>query len=241
MSNEKKILIIAGPNGAGKTTFAREFLPNEANCPVFVNADLIAAGLSPFQPEVAAVRAGRIMMQQIHEYVRREMSFAFETTLSGRTYARMIPSWQAAGYRVELIFLGLSTVDIAVARVAARVAQGGHAVPEDVIRRRFIVGRRNFDHLYVSLVDYWALYDNAGETPRLINLRRETMKRPAAHQENAHSAGIEAALYRSARQARELGEKTGTPVYVLKDGKIINPTQKEDLQTHEKGNVPDGI
>ncbi len=112
MSDEKKILIIAGPNGAGKTTFAQEFLPNEANCPVFVNADLIAAGLSPFQPEAAAVRAGRIMLEQIHEHVRKRESFAFETTLSGRTYACMIPIWQEAGYRVKLIFLSLPSVDL---------------------------------------------------------------------------------------------------------------------------------
>lgn len=167
MSDERKIVIIAGPNGAGKTTFAREFLPNEANCPVFVNADLIAAGLSPFQPEAAAVRAGRIMLEQIHEHVRKRESFAFETTLSGRTYARMIPTWQEAGYEVKLIFLSLPNVDLAIARVAARVAQGGHGVPEDVIRRRFVAGQRNFDRIYKPLVDYWVLYDNSREAPQL--------------------------------------------------------------------------
>ena len=97
MSNKKKILIIAGPNGVGKTTFAREFLPNEANCPVFVNADLIALGLSPFQPEAAAIRAGRIILEQMREHVKKHENFAFEATLSGRTYARMIPAWQATG------------------------------------------------------------------------------------------------------------------------------------------------
>ena len=168
MISEKKILIIAGPNGAGKTTFAREFLPNEADCPVFVNADLIAMGLSPFRPEAAAIRAGRIMLEQIREHVKKHENFAFETTLSGRTYARMIPAWQAAGYRVKLIFLSLPDVDLAIARVAARVAQGGHGVPEDVIRRRFIAGQRNFDRVYKPLVDYWVLYDNSGETPQLI-------------------------------------------------------------------------
>jgi len=168
VSAEKKILIIGGPNGAGKTTFAREFLPNEANCPVFVNADLIAIGLSPFQPEAAAIRAGRIMWEQIREHVKKRENFAFETTLSGRTYARMIPAWQAAGYQVTLIFLSLPDVDLAIARVAARVAQGGHGVPEDVIRRRFIVGQRNFDRVYKPLVDYWVLYDNSRETPQLI-------------------------------------------------------------------------
>jgi predicted ABC-type ATPase len=168
MSDEKKILIIAGPNGAGKTTFAQEFLPNEANCPAFVNADLIAAGLSPFAPEVAAVKAGRLMLEQIHEYSRRGISFAFETTLSGRGYARLIPQWRAAGYRVKLIFLQLPNPEMAIARVAARVAQGGHGVPEEVVRRRFFAGQRNFDLIYKPLVDSWILYDNSGEIPLII-------------------------------------------------------------------------
>ena len=124
-----KILIIAGPNGAGKTTFAREFLPNEADCPVFINADLIAAGLSPFKPEAAAVRAGRIMLEEISEHVAKQQSFAFETTLSGRAYASHIPAWQSLGFQVSLYFLALDNAEIALARVAARVAQGGHSIP----------------------------------------------------------------------------------------------------------------
>lgn len=102
---KKKIIIIAGPNGAGKTTFAEEFLPNEADCPNFVNADLIAAGLSPFVPEVAAIKAGRLMLEQIHGHVRKGDSFAFETTLSGKLYAQLTPQWQAKGYAVKLFFL----------------------------------------------------------------------------------------------------------------------------------------
>ena len=113
----KSTLIIAGPNGAGKTTFATEFLPNEGDCPTFVNADLIAAGLNPFQPERAAVQAGRIMLRMIDEYVQRDESFAFETTLSGRGYARLIPRWQVQGYSVRLYFLRLPSADMAVARV----------------------------------------------------------------------------------------------------------------------------
>ena len=156
----KRIIIIAGPNGAGKTTFAREFLPNEANCPIFVNADLIAAGLSPFAPELAAFKAGRIMLESIAEHVKRGESFAFETTLSGLTYTQMIPAWRAAGYVVKLIFLSLPEVEIAVERVAARVSQGGHNIPEDVIRRRFTHGIRNFER-YKALVNSWQLYDNS--------------------------------------------------------------------------------
>jgi len=168
MTASKKIVIIAGPNGAGKTTFAREFLPREADCPDFINVDLIAAGLSPFDPDRAALRAGRIMLDEIKRRVRAGESFAFETTLSGRNYVRAIPGWRKAGYYVKLIFLSLPTADVAVARVAARVAQGGHNVPEEVIRRRFDAGLRNFEHLYQRLVDTWALYDNSGSMPRLI-------------------------------------------------------------------------
>ena len=163
--SEKKILIIAGPNGAGKTTFAREFLPEEAKCPHFVNADLIAAGLSPFSPELAAVRARRIMLEQIHEHVRKSESFAFETTLSGRIYLRLIPDWQVQGYVVKLFFLQLPSPEMAVARVRQRVAAGGHNVPEDVIRRRFDAGREHFEKRYKPLVDEWVLYDNSGEVP----------------------------------------------------------------------------
>ena len=121
MPDELKVIIIAGPNGAGKTTFAREFLPNEAGCPVFVNADLIAAGLAPFAPETAAVQAGRLMLGELERHFAARKSFAFETTLSGRGYLRHIRHWQAGGYRVELIFLRLATADEAVARVAQRV------------------------------------------------------------------------------------------------------------------------
>jgi predicted ABC-type ATPase len=168
MRSEKKIVIIAGPNGAGKTTFALEFLPREADCPDFINVDLIAAGLSPFDPDRVAIRAGRLMVEEITRRVRDGSSFAFETTLSGRHYAGMIPRWRAARYHIKLIFLSLPTADLALARVAARVAQGGHNVPESVIRRRFDSGLRNFHNIYQTLVHSWALYDNSGIIPRLI-------------------------------------------------------------------------
>jgi predicted ABC-type ATPase len=160
--SQKRIVIIAGPNGAGKTTFAREFLPREAGCPDFINVDLIAAGLSPFDPDRAALRAGKLMLQEIHRRVKAGESFAFETTLSGRNYARLIPRWRAAGYHVKLIFLSLPTADLAVSRVAARAAQGGHNVAEEVIRRRFDAGLRNFESLYRKLVSTWVFYDNSG-------------------------------------------------------------------------------
>lgn len=166
---DRKVIIIAGPNGAGKTTFAREFLPNEAACPVFVNADLIAAGLAPFAPETAAIQAGRLMLAELERHFRAGESFAFETTLSGRAYLRHIRQWQQAGYRVELIFLQLNHADEAVARVEQRVRQGGHHIPEPVIRRRFATGLENFHRYYAPAVDAWALYNNAGEKPALLD------------------------------------------------------------------------
>ena len=168
----RRIIIIAGPNGAGKTTFAREYLVKEADCPDFINVDLIAAGLSPFDPDRASIRAGRIMLSEIERRVRKGDSFAFETTLSGHAYAQQIPQWRIAGYNVRLIFLSLSTPEIAIARVATRVAQGGHHVSEAVIHRRFISGLRNFKDIYVHLVDSWWWYDNSGNAPHLVSAGR---------------------------------------------------------------------
>jgi predicted ABC-type ATPase len=144
-------------------------LLKEAHCPDFVNVDLIAAGLSPFDPDRAAIRAGRIMLSEIQRRVRVGDSFAFETTLSGHVYARLIPEWRSAGYRVRLIFLSLPSPEIAIARVAARVAQGGHDVASAVVRRRFDSGLRNFQEVYMELVDKWEWYDNSGSTPHLIS------------------------------------------------------------------------
>lgn len=164
----KKILIVAGPNGAGKTTFAREFLLKEANCPTFLNADLMAAGLNPFQPDLAAFRAGRLMLEMIDDYVRKDESFGLETTLSGRGYARKITRWREQGYWVKLYYLTLPNPDIAIARVKQRVLEGGHDIPVETIRRRFHSGRRNFEAVYRHLVDEWVMYDNWGTMPGLL-------------------------------------------------------------------------
>jgi predicted ABC-type ATPase len=126
----KKIIIIAGPNGAGKTTFARSFLPAEAQCPRFINADLIAAGLSPFAPEAAAIKAGRLMLREMVDCADRGESFAFETTLSGLAYLRHIDDWKSQGYHVSLFFLALPSAEMAIARVAERVKQGGMIFPK---------------------------------------------------------------------------------------------------------------
>ena len=161
----RAIYIIAGPNGAGKTTFAQRFIPATVNITQFVNADLIAYGLSPFAPEREAIQAGKLMLRQINKLVSQGESFCLETTLAGRSYARMIPEWQAKGFAVRLVFLLLPDVETAIARVAARVTQGGHFIPEDVIRRRFTAGLHNFHAVYKMLVNGWVLYDNAGELP----------------------------------------------------------------------------
>lgn len=162
----KLIIIIAGPNGSGKTTFAKDFLPNDAACPIFINADLIAAGLSPFLPGHADFRAGRLMLQEIHNNIRQGNSFAFETTLSGRSYAKLIPQWQQQGYYVKLFFLQLDSLDLALSRVQCRVQQGGYNIPEAVIKRRFHNGIENFEQLYKHLVDEWLIYNNSGKYPQ---------------------------------------------------------------------------
>jgi len=169
MNDQKKILIIAGPNGAGKTTFATEFLPREADCPNFINADLIAAGINPFRPETSSIQAAKVMLEMMNKYIEKGESFSFETTLSGKNYAGHIAEWQKKGYRIKLYFLKLPDPDFAIARVKQRIKEDGHSVPEDVIRRRFKTGWNNFEKLYRDLVDEWALYDNAGEKPILIN------------------------------------------------------------------------
>ena len=203
-AHTKRIVIIAGPNGAGKTTFAREFLPTDAELPNFVNADLIAAGLSPFAPDLAAFKAGRIMLETIADYARRGESFSFETTLSGLSYAQMIPVWRSSGYLVKLIFLSLPNIEIALERVATRVIQGGHNVPEVVIRRRFVHGIQNFDR-YKVLVDSWQLYDNSDAPPVLLDesLYHESTCLALERPRPAKSpAGIDARFRKSASTGR---------------------------------------
>jgi predicted ABC-type ATPase len=151
--------------GQGKTTFAAGLLARDSGTPEFINADMIAHGFSPSAPEKISIAAGKAMLREIHGKVSAGESFAFETTLSGRNYARHIPAWRKRGYRVRLIFLKLPSADVAVSRVKNRAMQGGHDVPESVIRRRFDLGWKNFEGLYRGLVDEWAVYDCAGDNP----------------------------------------------------------------------------
>ena len=164
----KKVIIIAGPNGAGKTTFARNFLPKEAQTYQFINADLIAAGLSPFNPDLAAFKAGRIMLSEIEAVSLSGHNFAFETTLSGVHYLTQIKRWQNLGYTVKLWFIKLSTSELAIERVKSRVKQGGHDTPHATILRRFTSGLNNLEN-FKLIVDSWVIYDGDVDIPKLID------------------------------------------------------------------------
>lgn len=163
-----KCFIIAGPNGAGKTTFASTFLPAEAACLNFINADLIAAGLAPFKPESVAFEAGKLLLSRIDDMVSKKESFAFETTLSGQNYIRRIQEWQQAGYEVILYFLKLPSEEMAIERVRLRVAEGGHHVADNVIRRRYVKGLENLEMHYKKIVDAWVVFDNSGNIPIVL-------------------------------------------------------------------------
>ena len=156
----KKMYIIAGCNGAGKTTASFTILPEFMQCEEYVNADEIARGLSPFHPERVPVEAGKLMISRMTEFLRIGVTFAVETTLSTHSYVNLIKRAHKAGYTVELFFLWLSSADVAVRRVAKRVAEGGHNIPEDVIRRRYDAGIRNLIETYSQIVDRWILIDN---------------------------------------------------------------------------------
>lgn len=161
-------LIIAGPNGAGKTTFAREFLPHEGGIIHFVNADLIAAGLSPLKPAIANLHAGRVFLGELDRLATIGADFAFESTLSGQTYVERIQKWKDRGYRIEIVYLKLKSPQIALKRIASRVKEGGHHVPAIDVRRRFIRSWRNFETVYGPLCHTWWLYDANLRPPALL-------------------------------------------------------------------------
>ena len=167
----KNAYIIAGPNGSGKTTFARQFLPHYAVCTNFVNADLIALGLSPFAPASAAISAGKLVIRQINDYVARGADFAFETTLAGRAYVGLLAELRDKGYRVNMYFLWLPSPELSIARIRERVREGGHDVPSDDVRRRYVRGISNFLDIYEPMLDSWMLFDNSGTKPILIAKR----------------------------------------------------------------------
>ena len=172
-----RCLLIAGPNGAGKTTFAREYLPNDVRVLNFVNADLIATGLSPLKPELAAIAAARLMLEEIDRLTGLRADFAWESTLSGLTYAKRIQVMKQLGYHVEIIYLQLASPHLALRRIASRVRQGGHTVPRADVLRRFSRSWSNFQNTYRSLADAWAVYDNSSRPPILVEsgpMKRKT-------------------------------------------------------------------
>lgn len=163
-----RCIVIAGPNGAGKTTFARDFLPKEAGLIHFVNADLIATGLSPLKPEDAAIAAGRLFLQELDRLAKERASFAFESTLSGIGYVARLKRMKQAGYRVEIAYLKMASASLALRRIAARVKQGGHSVPRADVLRRFGRSWTNFVSVYRPRADKWSVYDNSSARPILL-------------------------------------------------------------------------
>ncbi len=166
--NPKNLYIIAGPNGSGKTTFAKEFLHEHVHCPNFINTDFVAQGLSPFSPEKQAMAAGREVLKRIREYASQSKDFGFETTLSGKTNARLFARLKAGGYRIFLFFLWVPDVHLSLARIKHRVSKGGHNVPEKDVRRRFQRALDNFKFIYKDKVNNWMFFDNSTEKPNLI-------------------------------------------------------------------------
>ena len=163
--SQPTIYILAGPNGAGKTTFANSFLPTFANCREFLNADLIAAGLAPFAPETQAIRASELLLKRIDELVATRTTFSFETTLAARSYQASIVEWRRLGYRLVLYFIWLPSAELAIHRVAKRVREGGHIIPEAVVRRRYARGLANLFDLYIPIVTTVCVYDGASFPP----------------------------------------------------------------------------
>lgn len=251
------LFIIAGPNGAGKTTYARRFLPEELRVAEFVNADLIAAGLSPFAPDRAAFEAGRLMLRRLRELAGRGEDFSFETTLSGRAYAPLLRDMRAAGYRIWLDFLWIPSLDVTRSRVRQRVAKGGHDIPDGVQLRRFHLGVRNLAELYRPLVQRWRLLENTGETPHLVaeeqdgrlevsdvpllaRIEREasirimpelppfSVEEPSVFQPDANTRASMRAMRKAFADAVLENLRFGLPVIQYRDGKVVE-VPAEDL------------
>jgi len=176
------VVILAGPNGAGKSTAASALLHGTLAVKEFVNADVIASGLSAFDPESAALAAGRVMLARLRELAEQRVTFAFETTLASRTFAPWLRDLAASGYAVHLVFLWLSSADLAVERVADRVRRGGHDVPAEIVRRRYGAGLRNFFRLYEPLGSTWRLYNASGPKPKLVAARLESQPLRVYHE-----------------------------------------------------------
>ena len=198
----------------GKTTFARSYLLQAAGVVNFINADLIATGLSPLKPVRAA---GRILLEKLDRLTKAKESFALESTLSGNTYIKLIENWKEMGYHMEVVFLRLNDPNLSLNRIAMRVAQGGHNVPTEDALRRFKRGLRNFETYYRPLADEWTFVDTSEAIPILV----KTPMKQAMVKENPKVQAIVRALKRAAKEARRQAKVHGTEVWVLKDGKVV--------------------
>lgn len=174
MYEKEECLYKCWADGAGKTTFAREFLPEFVHCPNFINADLIAQGLSPFEPQTAAIKAGKLVLQQIDAFADKGLDFGFETTLSGLTFKNRFYSLNDRGYAINLYFLWIPSTDLAIGRIKERVVEGGHNIPAEDVRRRFPRGLHNFFNCYYSLLDSWILFDNSKTTPVTVAIMKDS-------------------------------------------------------------------
>jgi predicted ABC-type ATPase len=210
-SRQPNLYVVAGPNGAGKSTFARLFLPEYADCREFVNADLIAAGLSPFNPESLALQAGRLMLERVEALAEARIDFGFETTLAGKSWLPVLAKLRAQGYRLHLFFLWIPSPDLALRRIEERVRAGGHSVPEEVVRRRFARGLRNFAQIYVPVVDLSLLLDNSKSLPDEV---------PAKDAPEVFIRAVQA-LKEAAAAAVAEHWRNGRPVYVWRDEQVV--------------------
>jgi predicted ABC-type ATPase len=249
------LVVIAGPNGAGKSTAAPLLIGKRLGITEFVNADVIAAGLSGFAPENAGFEAGRIMLRRLDALAAAGADFAFETTLASRHFARWITDLRRdRGYRFHLVYLWLPDVEQNIRRVSGRVRHGGHSVPEDVIRRRYASGLANFFELYVPIADSWALYDNSSraklvakreldgteeihdtEAWRMIEKQIKAREQERAYKAGSRTGGImgvpideiTAALREAGRDAWRRHKALGYPIIIMRDGRVVEVPPEE--------------
>ena len=237
-----KVYVIGGPNGAGKSTAALKLLRRRLDCTEFVNADHIARGLSPLHPEAVGIEAGRLMLKRIDELASAGADFSFEATLASRTLAPRLKQLRADGFEIHVLFLWLRDPDLAVARVKARVRSGGHAIPEDVIRRRYSRSISNFLNLYSRLADFWEIHDNSleaailiavggkGREEQVVDERRWTrvqMMKEKPEPTSMFGEGIREAVAEAIEEHRRMRRS----IWVMRDGKVteIPPDQIKPL------------
>lgn len=217
------VVVLAGPNGAGKSTSARAILRDALGVNEFVNADVIAQGLSGFEPERAAMAAGRIMLARLRDLARQRSCFALETTLASRSFAPWIAELIATGYQFHLVFLGLPDPEMAVARVAARVEEGGHHVPEETIRRRYEAGLRHFEQLYRPMATAWGFWDNStagGLVPIASGVNSAAGSRESRSNWH-HATAIEQAQRQAMIEALDRKKRLGKEAVVWREGKVV--------------------